>query len=61
MAEMTAIEIPQMTTQTAVIPIIALINFGGKTVGVGEWRPEKNGLYGTYEVVPGDIKIIKEQ
>ena len=41
--------------------LIALINFGGKTVGVGEWRPEKNGLYGTYEVVPGDIKIIKEQ
>lgn len=30
--------------------VVALIDAGG-TNGVGEWRPEKNGSYGTYEVV----------
>lgn len=30
--------------------VVALVDAGG-TNGVGEWRPEKNGSYGTYEVV----------
>jgi len=30
--------------------IVALVDAGG-TNGIGEWRPEKNGSYGTYEVV----------
>jgi len=30
--------------------VVALIDAGG-TNGIGEWRPEKNGSYGTYEVV----------
>lgn len=30
--------------------IVALIDAGG-TNGVGEWRPEKNGSFGTYEVM----------
>lgn len=30
--------------------IVALVDAGG-TNGVGEWRPEKNGAYGTFEVV----------
>ena len=30
--------------------VVALIDAGG-TNGVGEWRPEKSGSYGTYEVV----------
>lgn len=29
--------------------VIALVDAGG-TNGVGEWRPEKNGSFGTYEV-----------
>ena len=28
--------------------LLSLINFGGESVGVGEWRPEKNGQMGTY-------------
>lgn len=31
--------------------IINLINLAGFTCGIGEWRPEKNGTYGTYRVV----------
>jgi hypothetical protein len=30
--------------------IVALVDAGG-TNGIGEWRPEKNGSFGTYEVV----------
>tara|TARA_R100000781_G_scaffold113986_1_gene83742 strand:- start:702 stop:1295 length:594 start_codon:yes stop_codon:yes gene_type:complete len=30
--------------------IANLLNHGGQTVGVGEWRPEKNGTFGTFEV-----------
>jgi hypothetical protein len=30
--------------------VAALVDAGGR-VGIGEWRPEKGGIYGTYEVV----------
>lgn len=30
--------------------IINVINAGGNGPGVGEWRPEKNGIYGKYHV-----------
>ena len=30
--------------------VLSLIDAGGMGVGVGEWRPEKNGDYGTYQV-----------
>lgn len=30
--------------------VVALVDAGG-TCGVGEWRPEKNGSFGTFEVV----------
>lgn len=30
--------------------IVNLINLGGFTCGIGEWRPEKDGSFGTYRV-----------
>tara|TARA_Y100001970_G_C14237383_1_gene862669 strand:+ start:1119 stop:1715 length:597 start_codon:yes stop_codon:yes gene_type:complete len=30
--------------------IANLLNHGGQTVGVGEWRPEKNGTFGMFQV-----------
>ena len=30
--------------------VVALVDAGGR-VGIGEWRPEKGGIYGTYSVV----------
>lgn len=30
--------------------IANLLNHGGQTVGVGEWRPEKNGTFGTFSM-----------
>ena len=34
--------------------IVALIDAGGSN-GVGEWRPEKNGSYGTFRVSDGGV------
>lgn len=31
--------------------LVNMFNLGGFAVGVGEWRPEKGGSYGMYEVV----------
>lgn len=33
--------------------ILNLINMGGFTCGIGEWRPEKDGSFGMFEVVLG--------
>ena len=34
--------------------VVALVDAGGSN-GVGEWRPEKNGSFGTYEVIGEDV------
>ena len=33
--------------------IVNLINLGGFTCGIGEWRPEKDGSFGMFQVVTG--------
>ena len=39
--------------------VLSLINFGGESVGVGEWRPERDGQNGTYEIdASQEIKAI---
>lgn len=35
--------------------VVALVDAGGAN-GVGEWRPERSGSYGTYEVVGEDLQ-----
>lgn len=36
--------------------IINMINMGGYTVGIGEWRPEKDGQYGMFHVAGNDLR-----
>lgn len=39
--------------------IVALVNAGGLTAGIGEWRPSKGGDYGQYQVDDGrDIVVV---
>jgi hypothetical protein len=39
--------------------VLALIDAGGMGVGVGEWRPEKGGEFGTYCVDPDkEVEVI---
>lgn len=40
--------------------VLSLIDAGGLGVGIGEWRPEKKGSFGTYEIDPSrDVEILK--
>lgn len=41
--------------------VLALVDAGGMGVGVGEWRPEKSGQFGTYQVDPDrDIEVLSK-
>ena len=53
--EFTQWEIPVMIKynakgQYSLEQILNLINYGGFSVGIGEWRPEKKGQFGMYEL-----------
>jgi hypothetical protein len=39
--------------------VLSLIDAGGMGVGVGEWRPEKNGDFGTYRIDPTrEVEVV---
>ena len=39
--------------------VLSLIDAAGMGVGVGEWRPEKNGTSGTYRINPdADVRVM---
>lgn len=39
--------------------VLSLIDAGGMGVGVGEWRPEKNGDFGTYQIdQTRDVEVL---
>jgi hypothetical protein len=42
--------------------LISLIEAGGMGVGVGEWRPERNGEFGTFQIGNhrGAIRVLDE-
>lgn len=49
--------VPSALTRSSVL---SLIEAGGMGVGVGEWRPEKNGDFGTYRIDPTrDVEVKK--
>jgi hypothetical protein len=40
--------------------VLSLIDAGGMGVGVGEWRPEKDGSFGTYRIDPTrEVEVIR--
>jgi hypothetical protein len=46
----TLLEVTYVTSAITRDSILSLIDAGGMGVGVGEWRPEKRGDFGTYRV-----------
>lgn len=50
----TALEITYNADAISIEQIINLFNLAGFGVGVGEWRPEKDGSYGRFHVAGGD-------
>jgi hypothetical protein len=54
--ELTVIYVTSSITQNS---ILSLIDAGGMGVGVGEWRPERDGDFGTYQIDPNrEVQII---
>jgi hypothetical protein len=62
---------PEFPEWSAVLPItyvrsslshgsvLSLVNAGGMGIGVGEWRPEKRGDFGTYKIdTTRDVEVI---
>lgn len=57
----TTLEIRYVTSALTQGSVLSLIDAGGMGVGVGEWRPEKDGDFGTYRVDPSrDVEIIRD-
>lgn len=52
----TTLEVVYVTSALTRSSVLSLIDAGGMGVGVGEWRPEKNGDFGTYSIDP-DRKV----
>lgn len=48
----TELEITYVTSSLSRQSVLSLIDAGGMGIGVGEWRPEKRGEFGTYRVDP---------
>jgi hypothetical protein len=54
------LDVTYVTTALSRSSVLSLIDAGGMGVGVGEWRPEKDGLNGTYAIdSTQDIEVIK--
>lgn len=55
----TILEVTYVTSALTRGSVLSLIDAGGMGVGVGEWRPEKNGDFGTYRVDPTrNVEVI---
>ncbi len=53
------LEVTYVRTSLARESVLSLVNAGGLGIGVGEWRPEKKGEFGTFEIDPRrEIQII---
>jgi hypothetical protein len=48
----TDLEVTYVTSALTRGSVLSLIDAGGMGVGVGEWRPEKDGDFGTYRIDP---------
>ena len=46
----TTLDVTYVTSALTRSSVLSLIDAGGMGVGVGEWRPEKDGAFGTYQI-----------
>ncbi len=54
------LQITYVTSALTQGSVLSLIDAGGRFVGVGEWRPEKDGEFGTYRVDRDKQVVILE-
>jgi hypothetical protein len=56
---LTVIYVSSMLTRDSVL---SLIDAGGMGVGVGEWRPEKRGDFGTYQIdLTREVEVVADK
>lgn len=48
-AELTIVFVSSLLDETS---LVSLVDAGGLGVGIGDWRPERNGDFGTYRIDP---------
>jgi hypothetical protein len=55
----TSLDVTYVTTSLTKSSVLSLIDAGGMGIGVGEWRPEKRGEFGTFSVDPSrEVEVI---
>ena len=55
----TSIDVTFVTAMLTRDSVLSLIDAGGMGVGVGEWRPEKRGDFGTFQIDPTrDVEVV---
>ena len=55
----TSIDVTCVTAMLTRDSVLSLIDAGGMGVGVGEWRPEKRGDFGTFQIDPTrDVEVV---
>lgn len=55
----TTLDIQFVPSSISLPSVLALIDAGGMTVGVGEWRPEKSGNFGRFQIDPDrEVQVI---
>lgn len=55
----TALEVTYVKSMLTRESVLSLIDAGGMGVGVGEWRPEKKGDFGTYQIdSTRDVEVL---
>jgi len=56
----TQLEVTYVTSALTRDSLLSLVDAGGLGVGVGEWRPEKKGDFGTYKIdTTRKIEVVK--
>lgn len=54
------LELTYVTSALTRNSVLSLIDAGGLGVGVGEWRPERDGYFGTYQIDPDGKVEVKQ-
>lgn len=56
----TALEVTYVKSSLSRDSVLSLIDAGGMGIGIGEWRPEKRGDFGTYQIDPSkEVEVVR--
>jgi len=56
----TELEVTYVTSSLSRDSLLSLIDAGGMGIGVGEWRPERKGDFGTYCIDPSrEVEVLR--